>query len=368
MVGEGVRVVEDEADEEHGETPADGGEHALAAVLVGVLLAEQVEDGRIGQRQRRTAEELADDDQQQEEEEDLAHVVQVEHGEGEGRRHPVGLRPALVVDGELERVRRLADLFQTPPQSQFPHRFHGQIETLATCYSKLDLFGQKKSIKSTTRQEPVQQTRPSSRFRSVEHKCWKRFRFFYHRRCTRTVKSKTSRCGPHECVRWCRLVAMATVTQKFTNGPLHTIDDSIGWRRCRTGQSWTSSYLVRRFHRRRRRRRLAADALAPGRFGRRPRRGRRGQRPVAVGQPLAVLVHRQHRLGQREQVAQLGRRRHRFRRRRDAPLDQSVRLRRLHEFTVEVGKFRSQVDVSRERECHLIRLRTRLGKTRFGLG
>ena len=87
MVGEGPGVIQRQADEEHGQSPADGGEHPLSAVEIGVLFAEHGEHGRVGQRHAGTAEELADDDQQQEEEEDFADVVAVEDRVGKRRRH-----------------------------------------------------------------------------------------------------------------------------------------------------------------------------------------------------------------------------------------------------------------------------------------
>lgn len=63
MIGEGMRVVESEADEEHGETPPDRGEHSLSSILISILFAEQVENGGIGEGHARTAKELADDDE-----------------------------------------------------------------------------------------------------------------------------------------------------------------------------------------------------------------------------------------------------------------------------------------------------------------
>ena len=84
MVAEGSGIIERQTDEEHGQPPSNGSEHALAAVLIGVLLAEHSEHSGVGQRQTGTAEELSDDNEQEEEEEDFADVVAVEDGVGEG--------------------------------------------------------------------------------------------------------------------------------------------------------------------------------------------------------------------------------------------------------------------------------------------
>lgn len=78
VVGERSGVIQRQTNEEHGQPPSNGGEHALPSVQVGVLFAQHVEDGRVGQRHTRTAEELADDDQQQEQKEHFADVVPVE--------------------------------------------------------------------------------------------------------------------------------------------------------------------------------------------------------------------------------------------------------------------------------------------------
>ena len=63
MVGERMRMIQSETDEEHSQPPSNGGEHPLPAVLIRVLRSQKVEYSRIRQGHRGTAEELSDDDQ-----------------------------------------------------------------------------------------------------------------------------------------------------------------------------------------------------------------------------------------------------------------------------------------------------------------
>ena len=81
----------------------------MTAVLIRILFAQQIENGCVGERHARTAKELSDDNEEEEKEEDFADVVQLEDGVGECGRDPIVLDARLVIDGELERVRRDAD-------------------------------------------------------------------------------------------------------------------------------------------------------------------------------------------------------------------------------------------------------------------
>lgn len=74
MVRERGRMVQGYADEEHGQAPAQGAEHSLVPVLVGVG-AQQRDDRRVGQRDGGGAEELAYHDQQQQQEKHFLDIL-----------------------------------------------------------------------------------------------------------------------------------------------------------------------------------------------------------------------------------------------------------------------------------------------------
>lgn len=74
-------------------------------VPVGVL-AQQRDDGRVGERDGGRAEELADDDEQQQQEERLLDVGRAVHDVGVQRRDPVALGVGPVVDGVVHGQRR----------------------------------------------------------------------------------------------------------------------------------------------------------------------------------------------------------------------------------------------------------------------
>ncbi len=103
------RVVQHDAHHEHGQSPAEGAEHALAAVLVLVLLAQQGQHGGIGQRHRGGGEELADDDQEQDEEEDLLHPCALKDLVAECGRHPLVVFLLVVAGHEVDALRGSAD-------------------------------------------------------------------------------------------------------------------------------------------------------------------------------------------------------------------------------------------------------------------
>ena len=62
VVAEHVRVVERDADEEHGDGPAERAEHPLAAVVLEIV-TEIAERGGVGENEGRRTEELADNDE-----------------------------------------------------------------------------------------------------------------------------------------------------------------------------------------------------------------------------------------------------------------------------------------------------------------
>ena len=73
VIAEHVGVVQGDADEEHGDGPAERTEHPLAAVVLEVV-AEVPERGGVGKHEGGRTEELSDDDEKKEEKEGLVDV------------------------------------------------------------------------------------------------------------------------------------------------------------------------------------------------------------------------------------------------------------------------------------------------------